>query len=219
MAIPDVIWPVWETSQAFCLFIILTAPSSWCTCVLAVVVRMFRVDYGKVNQGQSSDLLALFRPSKAYSSLFSQYSLTSISTVSPDKPLCVCACVWCVCGFERVIRCKDFRYANDTFTFSAIWIQPTHIWGRWVLLSTSCLRGYFEEAQASGSLPTHACKWQNITGLLILTIKSLFWTCVHFPSFDSRLFDCLNSASTPCLWAWAGADVTYKKIKEVKLQF
>lgn len=62
---------------------------------------MFRVDYRKVNQGQSSDPLALFRPSKAYSPLFSQYSLASISAMSPDKPLCVC--VLPVCAFERVI--------------------------------------------------------------------------------------------------------------------
>lgn len=78
---------------------------------------MFRVDYRKVNQGQSSDPLALFRPSKAYSPLFSQYSLTSISAVSPDKPLCVCALR--VCAFESVIRYQDFRPANDIFTFSA----------------------------------------------------------------------------------------------------
>lgn len=78
---------------------------------------MFRVDYRGVNQGQSSDPLALFRPSKAYSSLFSQYSLTSISAVSPDKPLCVC--VQGVCASERVIRHQDFPHANDIFTFSA----------------------------------------------------------------------------------------------------
>lgn len=78
---------------------------------------MFRLDYRKVNQGQSSDPLALFRPSKAYNPLFSQYSLTSISAVSPDKPLCVC--VLPVCAFERLIRYRDFLHANDMSTFSA----------------------------------------------------------------------------------------------------
>lgn len=95
---------------------------------LAVVVRMFRVDYGKVNQGQSSDPLALFRPSKAYSSLFSQYSLTSISAVSPDKPLCMC--VWvCVACFAhlKVIRCKDFPHANDIHVFGHMNSAHTHL--------------------------------------------------------------------------------------------
>lgn len=46
---------------------------------------MLGVGYREVNQDQSSDRLALFRTSKAYSSLFSQYTLTAISAVSPDK--------------------------------------------------------------------------------------------------------------------------------------
>lgn len=75
---------------------------------------MFRVDYRKVNQGQSSDALALFRPSKAYSPLFSQYSLTSISAVSPDKPLCVR--VLHVCAFERVIRYQDFLHTKRHYS-------------------------------------------------------------------------------------------------------
>lgn len=52
----------------------------------------------EVNQDQGSDPPALFRTSKAYSSLFSQYTLAAISAVSPDKALymgvivCVCVC-------------------------------------------------------------------------------------------------------------------------------
>lgn len=53
---------------------------------------MLGVGYIEVDQDQRSDPLALFRTSKAYSSLFSQYSLHAISVVSPDKALYVCAC-------------------------------------------------------------------------------------------------------------------------------
>lgn len=49
--------------------------------VLAGVVRMLGAGYREVNQGQSSDPLALFGTSKAYSSLFSQYNLAAISAV------------------------------------------------------------------------------------------------------------------------------------------
>lgn len=84
---------------------------------------MFRVDYRKVNQGQSSDPLALFRPSKAYSPLFSQYSLTSISVVSLHKQLCVhcCACLcigksYKISASARKRRIRVFSRVNSAHT-------------------------------------------------------------------------------------------------------
>lgn len=69
---------------------------------------MLGVGYREVNQDQSSDPPALFRTSKAYSSLFSQYTLTAISAVSPDKALCVRVCV-CLCVFvsESVVGLRN----------------------------------------------------------------------------------------------------------------
>lgn len=88
---------------------------------------MLGVGYREVNQDQSSDPLALFRTSKAYSFLFSQYTLVAISAVSPDTALymCVTACM-CV---ERVTRNREAIYTQlRAYVFSHM-ISPTHTFG------------------------------------------------------------------------------------------
>lgn len=88
--------------------------SWWFNRVLAGVVRMLGVGYREVNQDQSSDPLALFRTSKAYSSLFSQYTLTAISAVSPDKD---CVCVWLyLCTWAKELWVSRIRNLHtDTY--------------------------------------------------------------------------------------------------------
>lgn len=139
---------------------------------------MLGVGYREVNQDQSSDPPALFRTSKAYSSLFSQYTLTAISAVSPHKALYMYVCdSMCVC------QEKSFRNQEPPYTHTPTYLRiqsheftHTHVCRGWVSLAPSWLRGYLEEVGASGPLLTHAGKWQNITGLLRLTLKDYYVT-------------------------------------------
>ena len=96
---------------------------------------MLGVGYREVNQDQSSDPPALFRTSKAYSSLFSQYTLTAISAVSPDKALYMYACV---CDSMRVCQEKSYEFqesGTSIHTHQHIYVfshmnspTHTHVW-------------------------------------------------------------------------------------------
>lgn len=126
---------------------------------------MLGVGCREVNQDQSSDPPALFRTSKAYSSLFSQYTLAAISAVSPDKALymsvtahvCVCMCV-SVSGKSCEFQESGASTHTQLCTFQSHEFTHIHVWGRRVSLTTSWLRAYFEEVEASGPVPTHAWK-------------------------------------------------------------
>ena len=133
----------------------------WFSSILAGPVRMLGVGYREVNQDQSSDPLALFRTSKAYSFLFSQYTLVAISAVSPDTALYMCVTA-CMCG-KSYEESGSYIHTTSCLRIQSHDFSHTYVWGRWASLATSWLRVYFEEAGARGPLLTHACKWQNIT--------------------------------------------------------
>lgn len=146
---------------------ILSGISWWFSSVLAGVVPMLGAGYVEVNKDQCSDPLALFWTAKAYSVLFSQYSPTAISVVSPDKALYVCACVCVPLGYnfqESGTGVHWFTHFSHTqFTHSRL--------GRVSLISHLLTQGVFWGSPISVSVLTHAWKWQNVTGLLRLTLK------------------------------------------------
>lgn len=80
------------------------------------VIRTLRVGYREVNQDQSSDPPALFGTSKAYSSLFSQYTLAAISAVSPDKALYI-MCDSMYWGTFYTIHLRIYVTSSPTHTF------------------------------------------------------------------------------------------------------
>ena len=106
---------------------------------LGGVVRMLGFGYREVNQDQSSDPPALFRTSKAYSSVFSQYTLAAISAVSPHKALCMC--VWQhVCVSGKSYEFQESGTSTHTPTYLRIESHEfthTHVWGQWVPSVTS----------------------------------------------------------------------------------
>lgn len=142
----------------------------WFSSILAGPVRMLGVGYREVNQDQSSDPLALFRTSKAYSFLFSQYTLIAISAVSPDTALymCVtaCACVW------KELRGIGKLYTHTfVLTYSVTWFLPHTRLGAVSLISHLLTQGVFWGSRGQRT-PTYSClevtkhNWQ-----LRLTLK------------------------------------------------
>lgn len=122
---------------------------------------MLGAGYWEVNQGQSSDPPALFRTSKAYSSLLSQYSLTTISAVSPDKLLCMYVCLWvCVCVCELWV--SEIRNLHTTHTYMPHSLTQPHestlhtFGGWWFSLAPSWLR-VFSWGSMDQCTPTYSC--------------------------------------------------------------
>lgn len=93
---------------------------------------MLGVGYRKVNQDQSSDPPALFRTSKAYSSLFSQHTLAAISAVSPDKALYMCVTV-CVSFKKKSYEFQESATSIHTHLHTSVFSHmnsPTYMfWG------------------------------------------------------------------------------------------
>lgn len=158
--------------------------------------------YWEVNQGQSSDPPALFRTSKAFSSLLSQYSLAAISAVSPDGLLCMYVCLrvcGCVCELW-VWEIRDVHTATHThnyicLTYSSTWIHTAYVWGWWFSLATSWLR-VFSWGSMDQCTPAYSCLEVTKQNWVTQTCTQ---TCTERPLGRELSFRC-SPASPPVIF-------------------